>query len=267
MRGTTNLETWREAPAGGYMSGESWIHWCHSEELFGFLLWGRPGDAEIAQLVRSLKVELAPHVGPHRSLVDVRFLSGVDAGAFELLNQYVRDHYQELSKQVTKLALVRPDGFAGAAVAGFFEVRQVPYPVEIFSDLESAVEWLMGAPNLGLVQELGELRTAALGVDPLVQRLRVLIVENLQDLTVEAAASALRVSHRTLQRRLKEAGTTFKGEVTLVRIREAQRRMLDSDAALTAVALDVGFSSLQHFSRVFRQVTGAQPSAWRDKNR
>jgi len=47
----------------------------------------------------------------------------------------------------------------------------------------------------------------------------------------------------------------------------AERRMLDSDDPLTAVAIDAGFATLQHFSAAFREATGESPSAWRAKRR
>jgi AraC-like DNA-binding protein len=43
-------------------------------------------------------------------------------------------------------------------------------------------------------------------------------------------------------------------------------RMLESNDPLTAIALDAGFASLQHFSAAFRKLTGASPSAWRAAN-
>jgi transcriptional regulator GlxA family with amidase domain len=41
---------------------------------------------------------------------------------------------------------------------------------------------------------------------------------------------------------------------------ENARRLLEtSDMPVTAVAIDVGFSSGQHFARVFRQIVGTTP--------
>jgi AraC-like DNA-binding protein len=84
---------------------------------------------------------------------------------------------------------------------------------------------------------------------------------------VGEAAHALRVSLRTLQRRLSEADTTFHEELAGARLAAAQRLMLDSDAALTTIALEVGCASLQHFSALFRRLAGQSPSAWRQSQR
>jgi AraC-like DNA-binding protein len=82
---------------------------------------------------------------------------------------------------------------------------------------------------------------------------------------VETTARALGLSTRTLQRRLREADTTFQGEVLSARVRMAQRCMLESDASLTAIALDTGFTSPQHMATVFRRLVGQTPSAWRSE--
>ena len=43
--------------------------------------------------------------------------------------------------------------------------------------------------------------------------------------------------------------------------------LLESDAKLTSVAVEVGCASLQHFSSLFRKLTGESPSAWRARHR
>jgi transcriptional regulator GlxA family with amidase domain len=80
---------------------------------------------------------------------------------------------------------------------------------------------------------------------------------------VEACARALRVSVRTLQRRLQAAETSFEREVAVFRVRHAQRLMRETDASLSRIASDVGFTSLARLSVVFRRVEGTTPSQWR----
>jgi AraC-like DNA-binding protein len=71
------------------------------------------------------------------------------------------------------------------------------------------------------------------------------------------------VSERSLQRSLGAAGTTFKDEIAEARIRAARRLLADGDEPLSAIAREVGCSSLQHFSTLFRKRTGETPSAFR----
>jgi AraC-like DNA-binding protein len=47
------------------------------------------------------------------------------------------------------------------------------------------------------------------------------------------------------------------------RIDRARQLLATSDVTITALALSLGFSSSQHFARVFRQLTGTTPTAFR----
>ena len=102
---------------------------------------------------------------------------------------------------------------------------------------------------------------------PLVGALATYLEANLASPNVADASKALGLSERTLQRRLQDSGTTFQDEVQSARMRVAERLLLDTDASLTSIAFDVGYSSLQRFSALFRKVTGESPSKWRAKRR
>jgi AraC-like DNA-binding protein len=43
--------------------------------------------------------------------------------------------------------------------------------------------------------------------------------------------------------------------------------MLHTTEPLTQIAVDLGFSTLQNFSRQFRRVAGETPSGWRERVR
>ncbi|MEZ4447747.1 MAG: helix-turn-helix transcriptional regulator [Polyangiaceae bacterium] len=265
LRAATRAEL-REAPAGRYASGEGFVHFCAGEDLWGVLLWGRPDGEAIAQLVASLKLEIEPTTPPHGSLVDASRLAGVDATAFTTLARYVETSQAGLAARVTRLALVRPSGMEGALVSGFFDVLPRPYPVAVYEDRREALRWLACPDPASLDDELGAVLTTLSETSPVVAQLRGLL-DGDRALGIGDAAHALALSERTLQRRLKEAGTTFQDEVAAARLRAAQRLLLDSDASLTHIALEVGCASLQHFSALFRRHFGEAPSAWRARHR
>jgi AraC-like DNA-binding protein len=177
----------------------------------------------------------------------------------------VRAHHAKLSERVTRLAMVRPSGIEGAVVAGFFRVLDPPYPVAVFEAAPEALEWLGEAPA-GLAAELDRLVGEARGLAPTVGALRAWLAPR-RSAGIEEACAALGLSARTLQRRLREGGTSWQREVQAARIADAERRMLDTDDPLTAIALDAGFASLQHFSGLFRKARGASPSSWRAQRR
>ena len=73
----------------------------------------------------------------HVSLVDTSRVENVDPAAFLALNRYVVEHKAALAEKVARLGLVRPGGFAGAVVAGFFSLldRGAPYPAKVVTTL------------------------------------------------------------------------------------------------------------------------------------
>lgn len=98
---------------------------------------------------------------------------------------------------------------------------------------------------------------------PLLEELHVALTEDLLSATLPSVATRLGLSARSLQRQLHELGTSFRSELANARVSEAQRRMRNRHVSLTAIALDVGFASIQAFGRSFRRDTGVHPSAWR----
>lgn len=255
------LEDWLAAPQGRFFTGRCFVTFCPDPSLFGFALWGRPGRADTEKLTRALLVELGPHAGPHRSLVDVRHVESVDAAAFEVLQQYVSAHHQGLKERVTSLALLRPKGLVGAVVAGFYAVLDSPYPTRDFLTLAEAAPWLgLDDETRAQVEALVAKHS---GVSPLLVELHACLDSVGVKAPMAAVARALGLAARTLQRRLSEEGTSFAREVMAHRLREARARMLESDEPLTAIALDCGFASLQHFSAAFRKAEGASPAKWR----
>jgi AraC-like DNA-binding protein len=258
-----SLARFMEAPLGCFWPGDSFFYWCASPTLYGFSLWGRPGAADLEKLCAALLVELTPGAQPHRSLVDASLVEEVDPAAFEVLQRYVKQHREALSKRVTKLALVRPAGLVGAVVAGFYAVLDSPYPTQAFTEVGPALEWLEVEPSVG--ELISERRAALSGVSPLVGQLRAVFAALGPRSEVAEVAKQLSLSPRTLQRRLEALGTSFQKEHLTHRLRAAQQSLLETDQAITAISFDAGFSTPQHFSAAFRKFTGLTPTQFRSR--
>ena len=250
-------------PVGRCIAGPSWLYFYAQPGFCGFIVWGRPTEADLERLTRVLQVELdAP---PHVALVDARRVEGADPGGFAVLERYVRTNHEALGRVVSKLAIVRPDGIAGAITSGFFGVTPPPYPVAIFADRAEAVAWL-SVPNASAVlADLTREEERAAGA-PLLRDVRALVESNLGGATLATAAKSLGMSERSLQRRLADHDTTFGAEVNQARVRIAKHLLLESDAQLTQIAHDIGCSSLASFSTLFRRATGETPSAFRQRH-
>ncbi len=82
-------------------------------------------------------------------------------------------------------------------------------------------------------------------------------------LPLAARARALRVSPRTLQRRLQAAGWTLQDIVASARVHLAARLLRESDTSLALVGLLAGYSDQPHFQRCFRKALGPTPAEFR----
>lgn len=252
-------------PVGHYVSGDGFVHYCAAPKLWGLILWGRPNMDTARELGKTLMLELDAPAVPHASVVDASRLEGADTGAFEALEWYMKSFGDKLAQQVTQLALVRPPGISGAMVAGIYDVVPRPYPVQVFGTLGDALTW-SGAPT-GVEQALEDAHAEATGTPPVLGALRALLGERLTGITVADAAKHLSLSERSLQRKLSDLDTTFQAELGGARVRAAKRLLVETEAALTTIALEVGCASLQHFSTLFRKHVGVAPGDWRKRNR
>lgn len=83
----------------------------------------------------------------------------------------------------------------------------------------------------------------------------------------EMLARKLAVTEGTLSR---VVNMCFQENVSMLinhyRVQEAQSRLAGESTAVTAIAFEVGFSSIPSFNRVFRQMSGMSPSEYRQAN-
>jgi AraC-like DNA-binding protein len=82
--------------------------------------------------------------------------------------------------------------------------------------------------------------------------------------SVEKIAREMRMSSRTLQRRLEELGTSYQSVLDDVRHDTARRLLANTDLDAGEVAFLLGFEELNSFTRAFHAWEGATPSRWRD---
>jgi AraC-like DNA-binding protein len=83
--------------------------------------------------------------------------------------------------------------------------------------------------------------------------------------TVAAVAARLKLSTRTLQRRLHDLGTNFQEQLAGVRRTTAGRLLVASDLDAVAISMLVGFDEPNSFTRAFRHWERTTPARWRDQ--
>lgn len=76
---------------------------------------------------------------------------------------------------------------------------------------------------------------------------------------LEMVAKKLRMSARTLQRHLKDEGTSFQRELDTLRREVAEHRLRESDASLATIAHELGFADQSAFHKAFVRWTGRTP--------
>lgn len=87
-----------------------------------------------------------------------------------------------------------------------------------------------------------------------------------EPISTEKMARALYMSRPYLSARFKrETGETLTDFILKEKTEEAKRLLRYSDKNATAISSYLGFSSLSHFSRVFKRCTGRTPSEYREK--
>jgi AraC-like DNA-binding protein len=98
-----------------------------------------------------------------------------------------------------------------------------------------------------------------------VRRVRDAIARDLGtgQLAVEQVAQHLRMSPRTLARRLQEEGTSFRGLVSDARKDQALHYLSSTDCAIGEIATLLGFSDVAAFYRAFRRWMRTTPVAFR----
>lgn len=81
--------------------------------------------------------------------------------------------------------------------------------------------------------------------------------------SVSRIAGQLGIHERTLNRRLKSEGTSFRQELDQVRFTVARQLLSATDASLVEIAVSLGYADGSAFSHAFKRWSGVTPAHWR----
>ena len=120
-----------------------------------------------------------------------------------------------------------------------------------------------------LKQHAERILSGMLRDDDLLAAVRRSIAESMREgnPTLAHATKTLSMSPRTLERRLKEHGVSFKQVVDDMRRRLALDYLLHRALTLTQIAFLLGYSEVSAFNRAFKRWTGSTPLKYRNKPR
>ena len=83
----------------------------------------------------------------------------------------------------------------------------------------------------------------------------------------KAVARHLAVHRRTLSRRLRAEGTSFRSVSAQIRFETAKQLLADTNMSLAQISACLGFSEAAAFTHAFRRWSGTTPSVWREASR
>lgn len=263
-----SVEELLTAPEGRYLSGRTWLFFCAPAGLVGTLVSGSPDEAAMRRLTEVYTAYGRMRAGdrPRGTLFDASGLEFADASSFRVLVDYFAAHAGPLAPLIDKLAVVHGGGYAGAVVAGFRDVVRLRPSVRVFAARADALAWL-GHADADSVAAIDALARLLDGGDPWLCELRARLRGSLVDADAPRLARELGMSRRSLQRRLQDAGTSFQRELQRMQIEVASQRLVSTDEKVTAIALDVGCGTLQHFCQLFRRHIGETPTEFRRRHR
>lgn len=239
-----------------------------SDTLVSPIMWGHIGKRDIAELLEAL-IASGRRAIPRDAIVQMQGVVGIEEEALQEIAAFMQQTAKRGSAVTSREAVVRPDGTMGMIVAGFYEVIAPLYPVRMCASLEDALDGLGvdDASREWLVRHGATERLRGQQTNDLAYRLREYLADNVNDVTLARAAHDLKVSLRTLQRRLRDAGIGFDEELGRARLAAAKNLLLRTDYDVTRIGLEVGCTSASRLSQLFRTFEGTTPTAWRALHR
>lgn len=259
-----SLEAFRRAPLGSCVLSGPALVFCDSPELCGAVAWGTPSAQDARALVSLGDLYQRPDILASRFdvVLDASTMDRVDTDMLEIMVRWLGEHRAALLGRVRMQASVAPPGISGYVLTGILPLVGPSHPFRMFPSLRDALVEVAGARGAELASELHAIVMEAQGLDPTRRRLRDLLRERRGGLDIHAAAAALSVSSRSLQRLLAAAGTSFKDEQLDARFALACEMLEGTDAKVADVADRVHISE-RALTTLFRSKCGCTPAEYR----
>lgn len=265
LRFTDDIDDYFRAPAGACLRRKRFFCSSPGGDLFSLFAWGHLDGTDTEELFEVF-AGAERHEVPRRQLVILRHVASVTLESMTTYLKYFR-HDTRYLRSVVKEAVVRPDGVVGVLAEGFYPAVPRRYAGKVFRSLGDAVTWL-GFDEEEVCDWLEEVvaleQRESDGVDVILEELRCALLEAGASASVADVAQRLGMSVRTLQRRVRRAGSKFEATRAAVFLQEAKRRMLAGDSDVKRIALELGYASPARLTEAFQRVYGVPPTRWRD---
>jgi AraC-like DNA-binding protein len=249
-------------PIGRYAYTGSSVVWCATPSLAGWQIWGRPDENETRTILRLL-AQYPKLEGSFDLLADTRGVEVVNPPAMAVLLRWLLEHRAELKRRVRVQANVIRRDTIGFLLMGIIASFGDVYPLRVYGEPSEAFRSLAGDAGETLCEEVAKIVAGVRAVAPELVAVRSLLSANVET-SVEDAARTLATSPRSLQRILKEQGTSFHDEQVDARFARAKTQLVSADQKVSSIARSVGWSERTLVS-IFRARTGLTPTDWRKR--
>jgi len=143
------------------------------------------------------------------------------------------------------------------------ETTRIAFPSYWLEESISLADSLLYAHLKQEAEEMRAMQDLSLTIE-LRQLLRQCLMED--NCTITNIAGQLGIHERTLNRRLKDEGTTFRQELEQVRYTISQQLLSATRASLDEISLSLGYADSTAFSHAFKRWSGMPPAKWRNEN-
>ncbi len=249
-------------PLGRALVGRRHVLWSDGPRRAGTVVWG-DFDLEDARAITTGWDYEARLDTPYGAVVDLARLAHVELRAFAAIEADMRRRLPVLARRIRRQALVRPAGWVGSMVSGFYPVLAPTFRWRVFTRADEAYAWALGSEGPRLAREVDAIVREACADDELA-RVRAVVREAIdRELTLVEVAKRVGRSARSVQRALAAAGTSFRAEASRLRVERARELLEGTELKIELVARAVGVRSPTSFVAMFRAATGTSPSAYR----
>jgi AraC-like DNA-binding protein len=256
-----SLAEFLDAPVGRAVRGRGWAVWCAAPDLCGAVLWGAPDETVAREYTTAFGFACDDRIARYQAVLDARSIDRIDERALSLVMRFFDGRRAGLAAKMGRVVVVRPArDLPSTVVAGVLPLSAAISRMQIVEDLAQAESAIEARVSAG---ELARLAEEAQAADGFLGRLQAVVERGLPRPELAAVGAAVGLSVRSLQRRLREEGSSFRQEVLAARLRVAARLLVGGDEKITAIALECGFPSSQHFANQFRRARGLAPSEYR----
>jgi len=193
---------------------------------------------------------------------------GRSAFAMSLLMHICRINYQEELSPV-KVTFWHPEPDDTSKYFAYFKcpvefntgIDSMTFPSRIVDEELSGGNAQLAKLNDQVLKQYLNTQTQ----DDLIARIKTIIVNELPSGNVsnDKVSEELYTSSRSLQRKLKDLGTTYKKIYEECRRELAEKYVAEGKMSLTEISFILGFSEMSSFSRSYKRWTGHSPNAER----